>query len=87
LLKEDGPGRYIRNHFKPNWVKKQLKTSPEEDTVVSREWKHKVANELVDRHPSNYPLYGVEKYVQLTSGIHGPLDFVNLSGLGPLLVR
>merc|ERR1712131_71683 len=65
LLKEDGPGRYIRNHFKPDWVKKQLKTSPEEDTVVSREWKHKVANELVDRHPSNYPLYGVEKNIKM----------------------
>ena len=63
LLKEDGPGRYMRNHFKPDWVKQQLKTPLEEDTAVSKEWKHKVANELVDRHPSNYPLYGVEKYV------------------------
>ena len=62
-MKEDGPGRYIRKHFKPDWVKQQLKTPPEADTVVSKEWKHKVANELVDRHPSNYPLYGVEKYV------------------------
>merc|ERR1712131_577543 len=61
LLKEDGPGRYMRNHFKPDWVKQQLKTSLEEDTAVSKEWKHKVANELVDRHPSHYPLYGVEK--------------------------
>ena len=50
-------------HFKPDLVKEQLKIPDEEDTAVSKEWKHKIANELMDRHPSNYPLYGVEKYV------------------------
>ena len=53
----------MRNHFKPDWVKEQLKIPDEDDTAVSKEWKHKIANELMDRHPSNYPLYGVEKYV------------------------
>ena len=51
----------MRVHFKPDWVKEQLKIPVEEDTAVSKEWKHKIANELMDRHPSNYPLYGVEK--------------------------